>query len=140
MVTTIAVTAVAIWIYLIAFREGFWHFWHPPIATQEGRPRAVVAVVPARDEAEVIERSIASLVAQELPGTLHVVLVDHGSSDARTELDAAIAASLGGSVRLTVCSGKPVLTEWTGELWALQQRIANTNRYSFHSLLRNIQE
>jgi hypothetical protein len=66
LITTIAGTTVAIWVYLIAFRGGFWRFWHPQVASREGPPRAVVAVVPARDEAEVIERSIASLLAQEL--------------------------------------------------------------------------
>jgi hypothetical protein len=59
VVTILAVTSVAIWVYLIAFRGGFWRFWHPPVASRESPPRAVVAVVPARDEAEVIERSIA---------------------------------------------------------------------------------
>jgi hopene-associated glycosyltransferase HpnB len=123
LVTTIAGTTVAIWVYLIAFRGGFWRFWHPPVASRESPPRAVVAVVPARDEAGVIERSIASLLAQELPGSLHIVLVDDQSSDRTAELAAATAASLGGSDRLTICSGKPIPTAWTGKLWALQQGI-----------------
>ena len=135
MVTTVAVTSVAIWVYLIAFRGGFWRFWHPPVASREGPPRAVVAVVPARDEAEVIERSIASLLAQELPGSLHIVLVDDQSSDRTAELAAATAASLGGSGRLTICSGKPVPTGWTGKLWALQQGIAAANSFQPDYLL-----
>ena len=41
----------------------------------------VVAVVPARDEAEVIARSIGSLLAQDYPGSFRIVLVDDSSSD-----------------------------------------------------------
>jgi hopene-associated glycosyltransferase HpnB len=43
----------------------------------------VVAVVPARDEADVIERSIGSLIAQDYPGPFRIVLVDDNSSDGR---------------------------------------------------------
>ena len=50
----------------------------------------VVAVIPARDEADVIARSIGSLLAQDYPGSFRVLLVDDSSSDGT----AAIARGL----------------------------------------------
>ena len=41
----------------------------------------MVAVVPARNEADVIARSIGSLLAQDYPGAFRVVLVDDDSDD-----------------------------------------------------------
>ena len=55
MVVVIAAATVAIWVYLLFFRGGFW--WLPyrpaPISASIGG-RSVVAVIPARDEADVI--------------------------------------------------------------------------------------
>jgi hopene-associated glycosyltransferase HpnB len=71
-------------------------------------------LIPARNEAMVIERTLAALNRQ---GTaLRVVLVNDQSND-RTE---ALAASTFPS-RLTIVSGKPLPPGWIGKLWALQQ-------------------
>jgi hopene-associated glycosyltransferase HpnB len=77
----------------------------------------VVAVVPARDEAELIARSLGSLLAQDYPGAFHVVLVDDQSSDGTGE----IARALAGAERLTVIDGSAPPPGWTGKLWAMEQ-------------------
>jgi glycosyltransferase involved in cell wall biosynthesis len=46
----------------------------------------VVAIVPARDEAEVIGRSIGILAAQDYPGRFRIILVDDGSSDGTADI------------------------------------------------------
>lgn len=79
----------------------------------------VVAVVPARNEADVIARSLGSVAAQDFPGNFRVVLVDDNSEDGT----GAIAAGLGAG-RVEVLSGAPLATGWTGKLWALSQGIA----------------
>ncbi len=79
----IACLSLAIWIGLLLFRDGFWLARD----TDEGMAPApalwptVAAIVPARDEAEVIGAAMASLVAQDYPGAFRIVLVDDGSSD-----------------------------------------------------------
>lgn len=80
---------------------------------------AVVAVVPARDEAEVIAASLASLAAQDYPGQFRIILVDDNSADGT----AAIARGLG-VPKLTILAGAPLPPGWTGKLWALHQGIA----------------
>ena len=47
---------------------------------------SVIAVVPARNEADVIQRSIASLLNQDYPGEFKVVLVDDQSDDGTGDL------------------------------------------------------
>jgi hopene-associated glycosyltransferase HpnB len=109
---------LAIWLYLLLFHNGFWLLRERdtlPVSEPVAWP-PVVAVVPARDEAEVIERSIASLVAQDYPGELRVVLVDDQSSDGTGDLARGL-----NSDRLTILTGAPRPEGWTGKLWAMKQ-------------------
>jgi len=120
----IGVATVAVWIYLLFFRGGFWRLRGvlPPPATVASTC-SVVAVIPARDEAEVIGRSLTSLLAQDHPGDLHIVVVDDHSSDGTAEVARAAAIAAAAGERLTICAGQPVPRGWTGKLWALQQGI-----------------
>jgi len=109
---------LAIWLYLLLFRRGFWLLrerdsW--PLPEPEAWP-SVVAVVPARNEADVIGRSIASLAAQDYPGDFRIVLVDDQSDDGTGAL-----ARVAGGARLTVLTGSARPQGWTGKLWAMQQ-------------------
>ena len=79
----------------------------------------VTAIVPARDEAEVIARSIGSLVAQDYPGDFRIVLVDDSSGDGTADIARAL-----GSHRLHIVTGQPLPSGWTGKLWAVSQGIA----------------
>ena len=80
-------------------------------------------MVPARNEADVVARSIGSLLAQDYPGALRVVLVDDDSDDGTAAVARAQAAGVG-SDRLEVLSGAALPAGWTGKLWALSQGIA----------------
>jgi hopene-associated glycosyltransferase HpnB len=109
---------LAIWLYMLLFHRGFWRLRERdtlPVAEPAAWPR-VVAVVPARDEADVIQRSIGSLVAQDYPGDFRIVLVDDQSTDGTADLARALA-----SPRLTVLNGAPRPQGWTGKLWAMHQ-------------------
>jgi hopene-associated glycosyltransferase HpnB len=108
-----------IWLYLLLGRD---HFWQLNERDTKGVPPpphhwpSVVAVVPARNEADVIARSIGSLLAQNYAGDFRVVLVDDQSDDGT----GGIARSLG-DARLTVLSGAARPAGWTGKLWAMKQ-------------------
>ncbi len=109
---------LAIWLYLLLFHRGFWLLRERdtrPVAEPANWP-AVVAVVPARDEAEVIQHSIGSLIAQDYPGVFQIVLVDDQSDDGTADLARGLTSD-----RLTVLSGAPRPPGWTGKLWAMKQ-------------------
>jgi hopene-associated glycosyltransferase HpnB len=107
-----------IWLYLLLFHSGFWLLRErdtTPVGEPETWP-SVVAVVPARNEADVIQRSIGSLIAQDYPGEFRIVLVDDQSDDGTGDLARGL-----NSGRLTVLSGAARPPGWTGKLWAMSQ-------------------
>lgn len=117
------VASILIWIYLIAFRGGFWRLSPAPGASGPVSARNIVAVVPARDEAALVGRSILSLLAQDHPGRLTIVLVDDHSTDGTAEAARAAASAQGALDRLIVLSSRPLPEGWTGKLWAVRQGI-----------------
>lgn len=118
MIIFLAAVCCAAWLYLIALHGRFWS--SGPVLREDktlSTQVKVTVVVPARDEAENIERSLSSLLAQEYSGELSVILVDDNSTDSTAE----IAASLLNQGRLTVVPGQPLPAGWSGKLWAVHQ-------------------
>ena len=116
----LGIIVVLIWVGLAA--TGFWRTDQRDTRVAASEPAAwpeIVAVVPARDEADVIARSIGSLAAQDYPGKFRIILVDDNSSDGTADIARDI-----GSDRLDVLTGRPLAAGWTGKLWALSQGIA----------------
>lgn len=127
IVDLIAGATLAIWLYLLLGRGSFWrsaerddNLLQDTTATPADWPR-IVAVVPARDEAEVIAKSVGSLLKQAYPGAFSVLLVDDGSSDGTGEIARAAAEAAGAADRLTVLRGSEPPPGWTGKLWAMQR-------------------
>jgi len=117
-----------IWLGLI-FAHG--QFWRARVSDRGMPPvpqlwPSVAAIVPARNEADVITRSIGSLLEQDYPGEFRVILVDDNSSDGTA--DAARALN---DARLVILNGAPLPAGWTGKLWALSQGIAAAERPEF---------
>ena len=83
----------------------------------------VAIVVPARNEADSIARSITSLLSQDYPA-LSIVLVDDDSDDGTADIARSAAAALGAQERLTVVNSGALPPRWTGKLWAVKQGIA----------------
>jgi hopene-associated glycosyltransferase HpnB len=122
LLTILAIAAFAVWVYLIACRGGFW------LAAErdDGGPApsawpAVNAVIPARDEAESVGQTVASLLQQDYRGAFSVVLVDDHSSDGTAAVARQAAATA--VDRLTVVQGADLPAGWTGKLWAMQQGV-----------------
>lgn len=122
-----AVTGAAtliVWLGIVFARGGFWLTRERDtrdLPADPARWPAVTAVVPARDEADVIARSIGSLIAQEYPGAFRIILVDDNSSDGTADI---ARRADNGADRLTILSGAPLAPGWTGKLWAVAQGIA----------------
>jgi hopene-associated glycosyltransferase HpnB len=120
-VIAVALVSLAVWLGLVFARHGFWRARERDTRDIPPAPAhwpAVVAVVPARDEAAVIARSIGSLAAQDYPGDFRVVLMDDSSSDGTGDIARALA-----SPRVDVAAGLPLPAGWTGKLWAVSQGV-----------------
>ncbi len=117
---------VIIWIYLLAFRGGFWQISRHLTNIQQPKlsGRRIAVVIPARNEAAVIARALASLFEQDFPARLHIFLVDDASTDQTAEVAALAADRVGKTESLTIVSGQPLPAGWTGKLWALSQGVS----------------
>ena len=104
------------WLWLILFRGGYWRC--DQLLTGKGFDDTewpnVVAVIPARDEAESIQQAVTSLLKQTFPGSLQIIVVDDNSSDGT----AAIVAAMDDE-RVEVISGKELPENWAGKMWAV---------------------
>jgi hopene-associated glycosyltransferase HpnB len=119
----IASIVLAIWLYLIAARGGFWRLAErddAPVSPPGAWP-AVTTVIPARDEAECVGQTVTSLLRQNYPGALTVIVVDDQSRDGTADVARGAATLIGAGERLTVLPGRPLPAGWTGKLWAQQQ-------------------
>jgi hopene-associated glycosyltransferase HpnB len=120
---------LGIWLYLLAARGGFWLAGERdddgPAASgaADGPWPAVAAIIPARDEAACVGDTVASLIRQDYPGLLHVIVVDDQSRDGTAQAARDAAAALGAADRLTVVPGRALPAGWTGKLWAQQQGV-----------------
>ncbi len=118
-----AILSLVIWFYLITLRGWFWRGdeeFDPDSAEPEVWP-SVVALVPARNEADVIGEALESLLTQDYPGDFHVVVIDDESEDGTAEQARATARACRKADRLTVVKSEPRPPGWTGKLWALAQ-------------------
>jgi hopene-associated glycosyltransferase HpnB len=124
----VASMVLLIWLYLVAARGGFWRAAERDDATPVGGIApggwpVVTAVIPARDEADCVGQTVASLLRQTYPGEFNVVLVDDRSRDGTGQVAREAAAALGAAGRLTVISGSALPAGWTGKLWAQRQGV-----------------
>ena len=111
----VAGVSLVAWLWLALLRGLFWRTdIRLPAAPTPARWPTVGIVVPARDEAEVLPRTVPTLLAQEYPGPVRVVLVDDGSRDGTADL----VAREWPSVQVVVPEPPP--PGWAGKLWALR--------------------
>jgi hopene-associated glycosyltransferase HpnB len=101
--------AAVVWTYLVAGHGGYWRTseWLPPVTGEPDAWPDVVAVVPARNEAEMLPVTLPALLGQEYPGALSVIVVDDGSSDGTGEVAARIGRESGRPLRVIQGTAAP---------------------------------
>ena len=84
----------------------------------------ITVLIPARNEAEVIQRTLQSVIEQG-PG-VRIVLIDDNSEDATVEKARQMRIS-----DLRIIQSPPLPPGWSGKLWALEQgRLQVTTPYT----------
>ena len=127
----IAAIALAVWVYLVAGRGAFWRASVRDDSDREADLRvfpSVVAVVPARNEADLIAESLRSLFSQDYPGSFSIVMVDDQSRDGTAAVATRTAEQLQAQDRLMIVSGQPLPSHWTGKVWAMKQGVDRAER------------
>jgi hopene-associated glycosyltransferase HpnB len=125
----LSIVAVGIWTYLLLFRGFFWR--EAPHAAPDHAPASwpeVAIVTPARNEADVVGRSMAALLAQDYPGPIHIVLVDDDSSDGTAEAAERAAAGSQSHHMLRVVKNAALAPGWTGKMWAVNRGLDEAER------------
>jgi hopene-associated glycosyltransferase HpnB len=115
--------SILIWLVLLLARGGFW------LADQRipAMPEApaewpdVVAIIPARDEAETIGAALTSHAATTYPGHFSIILVDDGSTDGTAGIARKFSTTSPRPVHIH--QAPPLPPGWTGKLWALETGI-----------------
>jgi hopene-associated glycosyltransferase HpnB len=115
------VAAAVVWAYLVAGHGGYWRTseWLPQVTREPDAWPDVVAVVPARNEADMLPATLPALLGQEYPGVLTVIVVDDGSSDGTGEVAARIGRQSGRPLR--VIHGTAAPAGWAGKVRAMAE-------------------
>ena len=119
--TLVGIVSALAWLYLLLARGWFWRVAEAPPATGPLSNARVTVVIPARNEADGIATTVTSLLTQDHPGPLTIVLVDDHSTDGTADLARAAARALGAEPRLDVIAARDLPPGWTGKLWAVSE-------------------
>jgi hopene-associated glycosyltransferase HpnB len=130
----ISLLPLAMWAYLLFCRGWFWLCGERDDSAAaaaavglRNEPHAwpsVAAIIPARDEADMIGHSVGSLLRQDYPGRFSVLVVDDQSTDGTAAVAAAVASESQAAHRLRIITGTSPPPDWTGKLWAMRQGLA----------------
>jgi hopene-associated glycosyltransferase HpnB len=125
----LGIITLGIWLHLFFGRGWFWRVGKldadRELGESLGEWPSVMAVVPARNEAETIGRAVVGLVKQDYPGVFSVVVVDDHSEDATASVALQVADESGARERLRVVSASALAAGWTGKLWALNEGVSS---------------
>ncbi len=122
--------SLVIWLGLLCFWGQFWRLDQQlelETLCTTSLQSVVCAVVPARNEAELLPISLRSLLLQDYPGSLDVFLVDDRSTDGTANFAEGVAYAVGKSQQLHIISGESLPPGWSGKLWAVEQGIKNAS-------------
>ncbi|MBX9257970.1 glycosyltransferase [Desmonostoc muscorum CCALA 125] len=125
--------SLTIWLGLLCFWGQFWRLdqqLEVETLYTTSLQSVVCAVVPARNEAELIPISLRSLLLQDYPGSLDVFLVDDRSTDRTANFAEGVAHAVGKPQQLHIISGEPLPPGWSGKLWAVEQGIKNASLFA----------
>ena len=110
-----------IWVNLVFGRKSFWRVSETAPLPAPAKKPIVTAVIPARNEAEVIGRAVGSLLASDYP--LNIVVVDDHSTD-------GTASAAGVHLNLAVLQAPALEAGWTGKLWAVSNGVQEASKQS----------
>jgi hopene-associated glycosyltransferase HpnB len=126
----LGIVTLAIWLHLFFGRGWFWRVKNLVADADRAKPQDVfpkiIAVVPARNEAETIGEVLTSLLKQDYPGAFSIVVVDDHSEDATAAIASRVSLEHGAEEKVRVVAASALPEGWTGKLWALNEGVVTT--------------
>ncbi|MGL5879658.1 MAG: glycosyltransferase [Xenococcaceae cyanobacterium] len=129
LLLTITSLSLVIWLFLWFGRGFFWQTNQQLTTPTDNLKQypSICAVIPARNEAELLPQTLNSILNLDYPGSLSVILVDDRSTDGTAKIASEFAEK---SVRkLQILTAEPLPVGWTGKLWAIEQGIRHAQQY-----------
>ncbi len=129
IVLVTVISNLIIWLYLLIFRGKFWlgdQLLLPTSETEIAQIKywpSVSVIIPARNEAKLLQVTLNSLLNQDYPGNLKIILVDDHSRDNTGLVAKSTAQQSENFTKLEVISAADLPSGWTGKLWAINQGI-----------------
>jgi hopene-associated glycosyltransferase HpnB len=140
VVCSLTSAAALAWLFLLTLHGGYWRTnrWLPsagdsrrPLRSMAPLPASqisitvpmtlpsVTAIIPARNEADILPVCLPTLLAQDYEGRFRVVVIDDDSTDDT----ATIAAKLGvaATADVAVVGARPTPAGWAGKVWAMSE-------------------
>jgi hopene-associated glycosyltransferase HpnB len=118
----LSLMSLFIWMVLIWGRGNFWqcseklepakdinNFSNPDLYP------SICVAIPARNEADLLPKTLRSLLHQTYKGSVQIILVDDQSTDGTADIAKQVSNDV------NVISSQPLPTGWTGKLWAMEQ-------------------
>jgi len=124
---SVGLISLSIWLYLVFARGTFWRLRpFDDDAARNVRPTrypTVVAIIPARNEAETIGQTVAALLQQDYPGKFSVLVMDDHSEDATSQIAQRTVQDNNAQSRVEIHLASALPAGWTGKLWALNEGV-----------------
>lgn len=123
-----------VWIYLLIFRGKFWLPSQQLLSTSETEVTqiksfpSVYVIIPARNEAKLLQRTLKSLLIQDYSGSLKIILVDDHSTDNTANVARMIAQQNNNFTKLEIISAQDLPDGWTGKNWAISEGINHAKK------------
>ena len=117
--------AAGAWAGLVVARGQFWDARSDRLANapSNGDAPDIHVVVPARNEGDVIGRTVESVLAQRYPGRVALTVVDDRSEDDTARNVALAAKRARATDRVSVYRAEPRPEGWSGKVWAMAQGV-----------------
>ncbi|SDH46015.1 presqualene diphosphate synthase HpnD [Roseospirillum parvum] len=120
LLSLLALLSLLLWAGLLALRDRFWRADQDlPEAPGDLPAEEVLALIPARDEADLLPKTLPAVLAQAGSARLSVMVIDDHSTDGTAEVARRLAADHPGA-RVEVIAAPPRPEGWSGKLWALE--------------------
>ena len=118
--------SLIIWFSLTFAYHGFWRrreFLPDDTDAAMTSWPSVISLTPARNEAELIAKSLSSILDQSYQGSLQSILIDDSSEDDTSIIAKEISESSSRSDAIDIIQAAELPQGWSGKIWALQSGV-----------------